>query len=412
MTRVSEEIWAAFNSEALKDGRVYMTACPSKSANAQNSTCRNHSADGSTAFTAPGLTNGYDASGTGTARSLRPGFRQVRKTHPDAKISSHVSFSPETTWSYFRAHPARQIWLLRTWTSCRGCRYSCVVAVFAPLLRCSTSSTMCLARFEKKTSRTRARNGGNPGSTVFLCKGTVSKVMVIWEANYIRSYLCHYCIDYGYFSLSSTKLQLAIQEARQHATCEEWPTILSGTVKFRTFSVPLVSLLVSPPPIPIGFNPRPGHRIFASGNRAGRRRWSAGFPGDLPFPPPSHSGAAPYSPRPPSPALKTTIRETTTSTIAEDFRCVAAEVKEPVIGHSAKRWSELGSRGALLLGSKASFALPRKVVSYSAPTEIAPSRVSFRPPPPPVSPPRRNRPGTGIPTNPPARPIAIGPAHS
>ncbi|KAJ8872319.1 hypothetical protein PR048_025923 [Dryococelus australis] len=32
-------------------------------------------------------------------------------------------------------------------------------------------------------------------------------------------------------------------------------------------------------------------------NRAGRCQWSAGFLGDLPFPPPFHSGAAPYSPR-------------------------------------------------------------------------------------------------------------------
>ncbi|KAJ8874174.1 hypothetical protein PR048_025016 [Dryococelus australis] len=38
-------------------------------------------------------------------------------------------------------------------------------------------------------------------------------------------------------------------------------------------------------------------RIFTSGNRAGRCRWSAGFFGDLPFPPLSRSGIAPYSPR-------------------------------------------------------------------------------------------------------------------
>ncbi|KAJ8873864.1 hypothetical protein PR048_024700 [Dryococelus australis] len=44
-----------------------------------------------------------------------------------------------------------------------------------------------------------------------------------------------------------------------------------------------------------GFNTRPGHRIFASGNRAGRCRWSAGFLGVLPFPPPLHSRALPYS---------------------------------------------------------------------------------------------------------------------
>ncbi|KAJ8872244.1 hypothetical protein PR048_025846 [Dryococelus australis] len=37
-------------------------------------------------------------------------------------------------------------------------------------------------------------------------------------------------------------------------------------------------------------------RIFACGNCAGRCSWQAGFLGDLPFPPPSHSGVAPYSP--------------------------------------------------------------------------------------------------------------------
>ncbi|KAJ8877469.1 hypothetical protein PR048_021924 [Dryococelus australis] len=37
-------------------------------------------------------------------------------------------------------------------------------------------------------------------------------------------------------------------------------------------------------------------QIFASGDRAGRCRWPVGFLGDLPFPPPFHSCAAPYSP--------------------------------------------------------------------------------------------------------------------
>ncbi|KAJ8871300.1 hypothetical protein PR048_027612 [Dryococelus australis] len=46
------------------------------------------------------------------------------------------------------------------------------------------------------------------------------------------------------------------------------------------------------------FTPRPGRRIFASENRAGRCPWSAGFLGDLPFPPPVHYGAAPCSPSP------------------------------------------------------------------------------------------------------------------
>ncbi|KAJ8874143.1 hypothetical protein PR048_024985 [Dryococelus australis] len=37
-------------------------------------------------------------------------------------------------------------------------------------------------------------------------------------------------------------------------------------------------------------------RIFANGNRDGRSCWLTGFLGDLPFPPPLHFGAAPFSP--------------------------------------------------------------------------------------------------------------------
>ncbi|KAJ8874068.1 hypothetical protein PR048_024909 [Dryococelus australis] len=61
------------------------------------------------------------------------------------------------------------------------------------------------------------------------------------------------------------------------------------------------------PPMRSGLNARPGHRIFASGNRAGRCRWSAGFLGDIPFPPPSHSDTAPYSLQSPSSTLNTTM---------------------------------------------------------------------------------------------------------
>ncbi|KAJ8866789.1 hypothetical protein PR048_032650 [Dryococelus australis] len=50
------------------------------------------------------------------------------------------------------------------------------------------------------------------------------------------------------------------------------------------------------PPRRTGFKHQPGHRIFACDNRAGRWRWSVGFFGDLPFPPPFHSSDVPYSP--------------------------------------------------------------------------------------------------------------------
>ncbi|KAJ8871074.1 hypothetical protein PR048_027378 [Dryococelus australis] len=63
------------------------------------------------------------------------------------------------------------------------------------------------------------------------------------------------------------------------------------------------------PPRRSGFNPRPGSlRIFAFRNRARQCRWSAGFLGDIPYPPPFNSGAAPYSPQSLSSALtKTTL---------------------------------------------------------------------------------------------------------
>ncbi|KAJ8878872.1 hypothetical protein PR048_019471 [Dryococelus australis] len=48
-------------------------------------------------------------------------------------------------------------------------------------------------------------------------------------------------------------------------------------------------------------------RIFACENRTVRCCWSAGFLGDLPFPPPFHSGAAPYSLQSPTSTLKTSM---------------------------------------------------------------------------------------------------------
>ncbi|KAJ8888068.1 hypothetical protein PR048_007554 [Dryococelus australis] len=57
-----------------------------------------------------------------------------------------------------------------------------------------------------------------------------------------------------------------------------------------------VSLLASHQDEPGSIPGRVTPGIFASGNRAGRCRWSAGSLGYLPFPPPLHSGAAPFSP--------------------------------------------------------------------------------------------------------------------
>ncbi|KAJ8865888.1 hypothetical protein PR048_033411 [Dryococelus australis] len=53
-------------------------------------------------------------------------------------------------------------------------------------------------------------------------------------------------------------------------------------------------------------------RFFARGNRSGQCRWSEGFVGDIAYPRPWHSGAAPYTTRDsPSSALKTSLLRTT-----------------------------------------------------------------------------------------------------
>ncbi|KAJ8873912.1 hypothetical protein PR048_024748 [Dryococelus australis] len=60
------------------------------------------------------------------------------------------------------------------------------------------------------------------------------------------------------------------------------------------------------PPRRTGFKPRPGHRIFASGNRAGRCRWLAGFVSGISrFLRTSIPVTAPYPPQSPSSALQT-----------------------------------------------------------------------------------------------------------
>ncbi|KAJ8871569.1 hypothetical protein PR048_027895 [Dryococelus australis] len=61
----------------------------------------------------------------------------------------------------------------------------------------------------------------------------------------------------------------------------------------------VVERLASSPPTEANRvqSPAGSLRIFASGNRSGRCRWSACFLGELPFPPPVHSGSAPFLPR-------------------------------------------------------------------------------------------------------------------
>ncbi|KAJ8896116.1 hypothetical protein PR048_001458 [Dryococelus australis] len=101
-------------------------------------------------------------------------------------------------------------------------------------------------------------------------------------------------------------------------------------VAFRFITYPPEIVSFNLPPRRTGFNPRTGSRIFASGNRAGRCRWSAGFLGDLPFSPPLHSAAAP-SLQSPSSALKTSLLKAAqiSSLTHEDMRTLSVGVSSP-----------------------------------------------------------------------------------
>ncbi|KAJ8872367.1 hypothetical protein PR048_025971 [Dryococelus australis] len=84
--------------------------------------------------------------------------------------------------------------------------------------------------------------------------------------------------------------------------------LLTQTLCFLfAYGATVVELLACSPPTRAirAQSPAGSLRTFACGNRAGRCRWSAGLLGDLPFPPPFHSGAAPYSPQSPLSALTT-----------------------------------------------------------------------------------------------------------
>ncbi|KAJ8875418.1 hypothetical protein PR048_023313 [Dryococelus australis] len=92
------------------------------------------------------------------------------------------------------------------------------------------------------------------------------------------------------------------------------------------------------PPRRTGFNPRPGHRIFPCGNRVGRCRWS-GFLVDLPFPPPLHSGATPYSPQSPTSALNTSLlRAAQISTLTHSKGTCQQHWRLAGLSPAADRW--------------------------------------------------------------------------
>ncbi|KAJ8882738.1 hypothetical protein PR048_014551 [Dryococelus australis] len=132
---------------------------------------------------------------------------------------------------------------------------------------------------------------------------------------------------------------LASNRGGSHSwTKDKFPPVSSSThvpmnCLFRRATV-AERLACSPPTTAIRVqSPAGSLRIFACGIRAGRCRWWAGFLGDFPFPPPFHSGAARYSPKSQSSALKTSkpgerllrnslaVSHTLHARVARTYRC-------------------------------------------------------------------------------------------
>ncbi|KAJ8873463.1 hypothetical protein PR048_024281 [Dryococelus australis] len=86
---------------------------------------------------------------------------------------------------------------------------------------------------------------------------------------------------------------------------EKHPNLPESQIKYAVLN----RLACSPPPKSrrTGFNPRPGRRISACGNRVGQCHWSANFLGDLPFPRPFIPALLNTHLTLPSSALKTSL---------------------------------------------------------------------------------------------------------
>ncbi|KAJ8869149.1 hypothetical protein PR048_030717 [Dryococelus australis] len=122
-----------------------------------------------------------------------------------------------------------------------------------------------------------------------------------------------------------------------------WPVLLHTRQYGTRYLFPCKSAIGSEP-----------SRAYTESTQAGRCRWLAGFLGDLPFPPPFHSSAAPYSPQSPSSALKTSMLRAVqisslTSLTVESALCTAVE--SSLAGRARERENggaiEREERGAL-----------------------------------------------------------------
>ncbi|KAJ8869727.1 hypothetical protein PR048_028722 [Dryococelus australis] len=133
----------------------------------------------------------------------------------------------------------------------------------------------CLINFAVSHGCSEARGGQNPKGV------TAEQKLIGWSTNSQTEF---------YQQFRTNKLCKCQLQADRQALCRV-PASISLSV------AGLISRVTGPKHYHVSVNSKVNSRIFASGNRAGRRRWSTGFLGDLPFPRLFHSGAAIYSPR-------------------------------------------------------------------------------------------------------------------
>ncbi|KAJ8867803.1 hypothetical protein PR048_031608 [Dryococelus australis] len=149
--------------------------------------------------------------------------------------------------------------------------------------------------------------------TAFLVKGAVRVVRRVRE---VFELLTNHVQEIKAVLIScgmANALSRTLDACSVHGSCPTDALMAIAMSQYSLHANSMVSLALgaamakrSPPTKAIWVQSRVGSlRIFARGNRAGRCRWSAGFLGDLPFPPPFHSGAAPQSAQSPASALKT-----------------------------------------------------------------------------------------------------------
>ncbi|KAJ8894555.1 hypothetical protein PR048_007212, partial [Dryococelus australis] len=199
--------------------------------------------------------------------------------------------------------------LIRIVTICRGCTHLRVITTGSPRLLTlervtqryheeawvpKSVETIVLGITDSYLNHYMFIMTVHPSCIVLLClklQKKNNKCFLFLVCKYFQTYSILHC------PLGNDALEENIFES---CVMKDWSTLLSECC-FKNFESKTITFKIQSFVFPrrrTGFDSRWSHpRISTCGNLAGRCRWSAGFLGDLPFPPPLNSGAAPYSSR-------------------------------------------------------------------------------------------------------------------